>query len=75
MRVTYLHGFASGPRSTKAVKLAETFARRGLEVLVPDLNLPDFEHLRIGSMVEHVRSRLARSMRPKAGRHVPRRTP
>jgi pimeloyl-ACP methyl ester carboxylesterase len=63
MRVVYLHGFASGPLSTKARKLREDLARVGLTVHVPDLNLPDFEHLRISRMVEHVAG-LARGEAP-----------
>jgi pimeloyl-ACP methyl ester carboxylesterase len=54
MRVLYLHGFASGPRSTKAVRLVDALAPAGISLEVPDLNLPDFEHLRIGRMVDHV---------------------
>jgi pimeloyl-ACP methyl ester carboxylesterase len=54
VRVLYLHGFASGPRSTKAVQLVEALASHGVTLEVPDLNLPDFEHLRIGRMIEHV---------------------
>jgi pimeloyl-ACP methyl ester carboxylesterase len=44
--VVYLHGFASGPRSQKAVIVRDTLEREGVRVSVPDLNLPDFEHLR-----------------------------
>lgn len=58
MHVIYLHGFASGPKSTKAVRLVERLASHGIALEVPDLNLPDFEHLRIGRMVEHVLSLL-----------------
>ncbi len=35
--IVYLHGFASGPGSTKARALAGRFARLGVEVVTPDL--------------------------------------
>jgi pimeloyl-ACP methyl ester carboxylesterase len=53
-RALYLHGFASGPGSTKAQRFekAAREASVGLEVL--DLRRPSFEHLRLSAMVEHV---------------------
>jgi hypothetical protein len=50
MRLAYLHGFASGPGSTKARFFAARLAERGTELLVPDL-APDFTHMTIGSML------------------------
>ena len=47
MNTAYLHGFASGPRATKALALAEAFARKDLRLHVPDLNSPDFAHLTV----------------------------
>ncbi len=47
MEYAYLHGFASGPKATKALAMAEAFARRGLRLHVPDLNAPDFTHLSV----------------------------
>ena len=50
-RLAYLHGFASGPGSTKAQFFKARFAaERGAELLVPDL-APDFTHMTIGSML------------------------
>jgi pimeloyl-ACP methyl ester carboxylesterase len=46
-RVVYLHGFASGPSSSKARFFAERFQGEGVEVAVPDLAEGDFEHLTI----------------------------
>lgn len=54
MQYIYLHGFASGPDSTKARFFAETFERRGLSLLRPDLN-DDFSHLTITRQLEQLR--------------------
>lgn len=50
MRLVYLHGFASGPGSTKARFFRERFAADGRELVVPDL-APDFTHMTITSML------------------------
>jgi pimeloyl-ACP methyl ester carboxylesterase len=46
-RVIYLHGFASGPSSRKAVFFRQYLEARGARVDVPDLAEGDFEHLTI----------------------------
>jgi predicted esterase YcpF (UPF0227 family) len=50
----YLHGFASGPGSTKAKYIREQFARIGIELQVPDLNQDDFTHLTISRQIAQV---------------------
>jgi pimeloyl-ACP methyl ester carboxylesterase len=55
MRVLYLHGFASGPRSTKGVAFQEFFMKRGVPVDRMDLRVPSFEHLRLSAMIDAVR--------------------
>ncbi len=59
MRWLYLHGFASGPGSTKGVAVAE-HVRRTRDVLVErlDLRVPSFAHLRGSTMIEHVEQTL-----------------
>jgi uncharacterized protein len=52
MRVVYLHGFASSARSTKATFFAEKLASKGIEMLVPDLNQPDFSTLTVTRMLK-----------------------
>ncbi|AFY74028.1 putative esterase [Synechococcus sp. PCC 7502] len=42
MNYLYLHGFASSPKSGKAIFLQEKFAQIGLALNVPDLNLGNF---------------------------------
>ncbi len=55
-RFLYLHGFASGPRSHKGVRIAEHFAARGVDVERLDLRLPSLEHLRPSAGVRAVKS-------------------
>ena len=55
MPVLYLHGFASGPRSTKGV----AFQRRFPAIELLDLRVPSFEHLRLSAMIDAVSARLA----------------
>jgi pimeloyl-ACP methyl ester carboxylesterase len=43
--VLYLHGFASGPRSTKAARFRASLERAGFSVEIPDLADGDFERL------------------------------
>jgi uncharacterized protein len=47
IRIIYLHGFASGPSSSKARYFRERLERAGAIVTVPDLAEADFEHLTI----------------------------
>lgn len=44
-RILYLHGFASGPSSQKAIYLRRELEARGAAVEVLDLAAGDFEHL------------------------------
>jgi len=44
-RILYLHGFASGPGSSKARYFQEHLAAAGARVEIPDLAAGDFEHL------------------------------
>jgi len=56
MQVLYLHGFASGPSSRKAVAFSEHYGKRGITIQRLDLRVPSFEHLRLSAMIEHVRA-------------------
>src|SRR5512140_3100746 len=44
-RVLYFHGFASSPLSAKIVAFRPLLEPAGVELVTPDLNIPDFEHL------------------------------
>ena len=58
MRFLYLHGFASGPSSSKAVALARHFDKRGLHLERLDLRLPSLERLRLSSIINEVRAQV-----------------
>jgi pimeloyl-ACP methyl ester carboxylesterase len=49
--VLYLHGFASGPGSSKALFLARRWEALGIRLQVPDLNAPSFERLSVSSQL------------------------
>lgn len=52
----YLHGFASGPQSGKAVYLRDRFGELGIDLKVLDLNQPDFFHLTLTRQVQQVQA-------------------
>jgi pimeloyl-ACP methyl ester carboxylesterase len=60
VRVFYLHGFASSARSTKAAYFADRLRERGIPLLCPDFNQPDFATLTLTRMIEQLGSELAR---------------
>src|SRR5207249_4768670 len=45
IRIIYLHGFASGPSSSKARFFRDRLTAAGANVEIPDLAAGDFEHL------------------------------
>lgn len=60
MQLVYLHGFASGPGSTKAQFFRARLLEHGAVLEVPDL-APDFTHQTISAMLGIVEERLARA--------------
>jgi uncharacterized protein len=52
--VLYLHGLASSPSSNKGRFYAQKLSERGANVHVPDLNVPDFEHLTLTAILAKV---------------------
>ncbi|HEY7391581.1 MAG TPA: YqiA/YcfP family alpha/beta fold hydrolase [Bryobacteraceae bacterium] len=54
-RIIYLHGFASGPGSSKARFFRERLERLGANVEAPDLAAGDFEHLTITGQLAVIR--------------------
>jgi len=62
-QVLYLHGFASGPSSTKANFFSSRFAEVGVEATIPDLNEDDFEGLNITRELELIHG-VSREIKP-----------
>lgn len=54
-RWLYLHGFASGPESSKGVALAAHYARQGIHLERLNLRQPSMERLRLSAMMKTVR--------------------
>jgi len=52
--VLYLHGFASSPFGTKAGIFRERLATYDVNYQVPDLNVPDFEHLTLTAILGRI---------------------
>lgn len=54
--VIYLHGFASSSHSGKATYLAGRLRAHGIDVAIPDLNLPEFSTLTVTRMLDQTRA-------------------
>jgi pimeloyl-ACP methyl ester carboxylesterase len=50
-RILYLHGFASGPSSSKARYFRTHLESAGMQVEIPDLAAGDFEHLTLSGQL------------------------
>jgi hypothetical protein len=59
MRFIYLHGFASGPQSTKAQFFRKMFATRGLTLEIPRLDQDNFEGLTITGQLQVIERAVA----------------
>lgn len=49
--VVYLHGFASSPESSKALRIADALRPLSIETHIPDLNQPTFRDLTVTRMI------------------------
>jgi pimeloyl-ACP methyl ester carboxylesterase len=63
-RFVWLHGFASGPSSSKGRFVRGRLASRGAWLSLPDLNQPDFRALTVGRMLEQVDALWAETRAP-----------
>jgi uncharacterized protein len=54
INVIYLHGFASGPDSSKAHFFRDLLNQKNINVIIPDLNLPDFADLTISRALRQI---------------------
>ncbi len=50
----YLHGFASGPKSSKALILRDRFHAQGIALTIPDFNQPNFRELTLTRQLQQV---------------------
>lgn len=64
LRYAYFHGFRSSPSAKKGLHLRERLAAEGIDVLLPDLNQPDFARLSVGAMLAHLDRLHEREGRP-----------
>jgi uncharacterized protein len=60
MNLIYLHGFASGPASSKAQYFHRRFAELGVEMQIPDLSEGNFENLTLSGQLRVI-ERIARA--------------
>jgi hypothetical protein len=58
--ILYLHGFASSPKSTKVGYFTERLRERGVALVCPDFNAPDFRSLTVTRMLEQLEGEVAR---------------
>lgn len=65
-KALYLHGFASGPGSTKARGFAKAAREAGMSLEVLDLRQPSFAHLRLTAMIDHVANAIGEGDRERA---------
>src|SRR4051812_29487541 len=54
MRYLWLHGFASGPTSSKGQFIGDRLRERGIELRIPDLNAPAFFDLTVSRMLAQI---------------------
>jgi pimeloyl-ACP methyl ester carboxylesterase len=59
-RWLYLHGFGSGPGSTKGTRLGRHYEEKGIALERLALRQPSMEHLRLSAMIAHVREAIGR---------------
>ncbi|MBZ4398573.1 YqiA/YcfP family alpha/beta fold hydrolase [Myxococcus sp. AS-1-15] len=57
-RFMYLHGFASGPNSTKGLALSRHFEPLGVHIERLNLRVPSFEELKLSAITDTVRAAL-----------------
>jgi alpha-beta hydrolase superfamily lysophospholipase len=63
-RIIYLHGFASGPSSSKARYFRDRLQAAGASVDVPDLAAGDFEHLTISGQLAVIERAVQQAPQP-----------
>ena len=61
--VIYLHGFASSPESSKAVRFGRELVRHNVSFACPDFNQPSFEDLTVTRMLGQTRDAVGAAQR------------
>ena len=56
--VFYLHGFASSPASTKALRFKNMLVEKGVNVEIPDLNFPSFKEMTLSTQIDLIEKRI-----------------
>ncbi|MCC5636725.1 alpha/beta fold hydrolase [Nostoc sp. CHAB 5844] len=64
MQYIYLHGFASGPKSTKAQAISDRFTKIQIPLNIADLNAGDFSQLTITRQINQVAAEFANNSEP-----------
>jgi len=64
VRLIYLHGFASSAQSSKAGFFRQKAAARGIDLVTPDFNQPDFASLTISRMIAQASEAIAAAPEP-----------
>jgi hypothetical protein len=59
VRIVYLHGFASSPRSAKARFFSRRFGELGIPVEIPELDRGDFTSLTVSGQLEAIEETVA----------------
>lgn len=57
--ILYLHGLGGSPRSSKGLLIQERFARLGIGITFPDLNIPSLAKLSPEAVVAHVQETIS----------------
>jgi hypothetical protein len=62
IEVFYLHGFASSPESEKAKYFKNRFQILGIDLIIPDLNVPSFEEINFQAIVDFMNNTINASL-------------
>ncbi|GIX40736.1 MAG: hypothetical protein KatS3mg129_0469 [Leptospiraceae bacterium] len=65
MKIIYLHGFASSPKSSKAEYFKRQFKILQIPIEVPDLNCNNFTHLTLSCQIQIIENIIKSNLREK----------
>jgi pimeloyl-ACP methyl ester carboxylesterase len=64
LQYIYLHGFASSPKSAKALAIGDRFAKIQIPLKIPDLNAGDFSTLTITRQLNQIAAEFSHNAEP-----------